>query len=103
MFRAILSRPGAGVAGFVASYACSLHCSFHYATAESAPVRKLATRKTERVGDAVTVLPEDGLCASEWRALKLESVTALSHNTAVYRFAFADKRSPSGMTVCCVA
>jgi len=91
-----LARPALAAAAGVGLSASGLT----YALAEAAPASsKLVPRKTERVGDAVTVLPEDGLSPGAWTALKLESVTPLTHNTAIYRFALADKRSPSGLTV----
>ena len=43
--------------------------------------------------------PSVGLDPAAWRPLKLEKVTPVSANTAVYRFAYADPKATSGMTV----
>ena len=43
--------------------------------------------------------PSVGLDPAAWRPLKLEKVTPVSGNTAVYRFAYADPKATSGMTV----
>jgi cytochrome-b5 reductase len=48
--------------------------------------------------DGVVIL-EDGLSPNEWRPLKLQTITPLSHDTAVYRFAYSDMRATSGMRV----
>jgi len=48
---------------------------------------------------ADTAPPAPGIDPASWTALTLSKVTKLSENTAIYRFAFADEKAPSGMTV----
>ena len=40
-----------------------------------------------------------GLDPNDWKPLKLTSVKPISANTAIYRFAYDDQESTSGMTV----
>jgi len=102
-------RRAATVAAGVAASAFGLSS---LAAADSAPPASKLAKKESGLGVSFEVnvspsqlevveprIPDDGLSPTEWRALRLESVTPLSHNTAVYRFAFEDETASSGMRV----
>ena len=89
-------RRAATVAAGVAASAFGLSS---LAAADSAPPASKLAKKESGLGVSFEVnvspsqlevveprIPDDGLSPTEWRALRLESVTPLSHNTAVYRF-----------------
>lgn len=63
---------------------------------DTAELRSAAMSRHSSAGE---VISDDGLSPTEWRALKLQSIMPLSHDTAVYRFAYADERATSGMRV----